>query len=88
MNDVILWYVEKDNRTLECSSAINIWCTEIIVSQSQTQCFYLLNATIFVKSEEKLSKCEHGRNSIFPQFGIHWKSVQIYSHLEIKIKKL
>ena len=28
-----------------------------------------------------------GRNCIFPSLGINWKSVQIYSHLKVKIDK-
>ena len=63
-----------------------------IPSTTGKPAIYLLKATVFVKFEEKLSKCAPDKNSYCPS-KLHtstvknWKSVQIYSHMEIKIDK-
>ena len=54
---------EKSNHTLKCSSALDIQCTEIILSRSERPGFWLSNTNVFVKFEERLSKYESNQNS-------------------------
>ena len=49
---------KKSNRTLKCSSALNIQCTQIILSQSKRPGFWLSNITVFVKFGERFSNYE------------------------------
>ena len=68
MYNKLLQYVQgvskkKGNRTLQCSNALIIQSTEIILSQAERPGFQLSIVIIFVKFEERLGKYESNENS-------------------------
>ena len=57
-------YHKKGNQTLEGSSALNIQSTKKTLSQSEKPGFSLLNITVFIRFEEKVSKYESNENCL------------------------